>query len=89
MIKVWYFNGARTPTYAMPSMSFYNVKLESSATGSSFSANSTKPIPLAVVSLEGINITFDSEKAWQKSKNNLHSLTKVITCQPLIKKFPR
>ncbi|KEI36145.1 hypothetical protein L969DRAFT_55671, partial [Mixia osmundae IAM 14324] len=35
-----------------PSMSFHNVKLESSSTGSSFPADSAKPVPLAVVSLD-------------------------------------
>ncbi|CAL1204140.1 unnamed protein product [Candida parapsilosis] len=33
-------------------MSFHNVKLESSSTGSSFPADSAKPVPLAVVSLD-------------------------------------
>ena len=32
-------------------MSFHNVKLESSSTGSSFPADFAKPVPLAVVSL--------------------------------------
>ncbi|CAH1767217.1 1763_t:CDS:1, partial [Entrophospora sp. SA101] len=41
-----------TPTYPTPSMSFHNVKLESSSTGSSFPADSAKPVPLAVVSLD-------------------------------------
>ncbi|CAI2195892.1 3357_t:CDS:2, partial [Funneliformis geosporum] len=41
-----------TPTYPTPSMSFHNVKLESSSTGSSFPADFTKPVPLAVVSLD-------------------------------------
>ncbi|KAF1839850.1 hypothetical protein K460DRAFT_297773, partial [Cucurbitaria berberidis CBS 394.84] len=34
-----------------PPMSFHNVKLESSSTGSSFPANLAKPVPLAVVLL--------------------------------------
>ncbi|KAK6579481.1 hypothetical protein PZA11_008041 [Diplocarpon coronariae] len=51
-IKVWYFTGACAPTYSTPSMSFHNVKLESSSTGSSFPADSAKPVPLAVVSLD-------------------------------------
>ncbi|CAG8774605.1 8906_t:CDS:2, partial [Rhizophagus irregularis] len=41
-----------TPTYPTPSMSFHNVKLESSSTGSSFPADFAKPVPLAVVSLD-------------------------------------
>ncbi|XP_022765861.1 uncharacterized protein LOC111310685 [Durio zibethinus] len=39
------------PTYPTPLKSFHKVGLESSSTGSSFSADSTKPVPLAVVSL--------------------------------------
>ncbi|PLB42759.1 hypothetical protein P170DRAFT_370581, partial [Aspergillus steynii IBT 23096] len=35
-----------------PHMSFHNVKLESSSTGSSFPADSAKPVPFAVVSLD-------------------------------------
>ena len=42
----------KAPTYSTPSMSFHNVKLESSSTGSSFPADSAKPVPLAVVSLD-------------------------------------
>ncbi|CAJ0648769.1 20579_t:CDS:2 [Entrophospora sp. SA101] len=45
-------NAESTPTYPTPSMSFHNVKLESSSTGSSFPADSAKPVPLAVVSLD-------------------------------------
>ncbi|PWY62472.1 hypothetical protein BO70DRAFT_375504 [Aspergillus heteromorphus CBS 117.55] len=48
----WYFTGAEAPTYSTPHMSFHNVKLESSSTGSSFPADSAKPVPLAVVSLD-------------------------------------
>ncbi|EZF28250.1 hypothetical protein H101_08067, partial [Trichophyton interdigitale H6] len=48
----WYFTGAEAPTYSTPDMSFHNVKLESSSTGSSFPADSAKPVPLAVVSLD-------------------------------------
>ena len=40
------------PTYSTPPMSFHNVKLESSSTGSSFPADFAKPVPLAVVSLD-------------------------------------
>ncbi|KPJ15204.1 hypothetical protein RR48_09231 [Papilio machaon] len=38
----------RSPTYATPLMSPYNARLESSSTGSSFPADSPKPVPLAV-----------------------------------------
>ncbi|CAK8678382.1 unnamed protein product [Clavelina lepadiformis] len=40
------------PTYPTPLMSLHKVGLESSSTGSSFPANSAKPVPLAVVSLD-------------------------------------
>ena len=40
------------PTYSTPLMSFHKVGLESSSTGSSFPADSAKPVPLAVVSLD-------------------------------------
>ncbi|CAN7077073.1 unnamed protein product [Brassica oleracea var. botrytis] len=43
---------SRTPTYSTPLKSFHNVGLESSSTGSSFPADSAKPVPLAVVSLD-------------------------------------
>ncbi|CAN7092565.1 unnamed protein product, partial [Brassica rapa subsp. narinosa] len=42
----------RAPTYSTPLKSFHKVGLESSSTGSSFPADSAKPIPLAVVSLD-------------------------------------
>uniref|UniRef100_A0A1I7WDJ8 NR LBD domain-containing protein n=1 Tax=Heterorhabditis bacteriophora TaxID=37862 RepID=A0A1I7WDJ8_HETBA len=42
----------KSPTYATPLMTLHNVKLESSSTGSSFPAIFTKPVPLAVVSLD-------------------------------------
>ncbi|KAF9370733.1 hypothetical protein CPB97_002506, partial [Podila verticillata] len=48
----WYLTGAEAPTYSAPHMSFHNVKLESSSTGSSFPADFAKPVPLAVVSLD-------------------------------------
>ncbi|CAN7100408.1 unnamed protein product, partial [Brassica rapa subsp. narinosa] len=38
------------PTYSTPLKSFHKVGLESSSTGSSFPADSAKPVPLAVVS---------------------------------------
>ncbi|KAL4346880.1 hypothetical protein GQ457_17G007690 [Hibiscus cannabinus] len=42
----------RAPTYPKPLKSFHKVGLESSSTGSSFPADSAKPVPLAVVSLD-------------------------------------
>ncbi|KAL5187277.1 putative uncharacterized protein ART2 [Glycine soja] len=41
-----------TPTYPTPLKSFHKVGLESSSAGSSFPADSAKPVPLAVVSLD-------------------------------------
>ena len=41
-----------SPTYSMPSKSIHRVRLESSSTGSSFPADYSKPVPLAVVSLD-------------------------------------
>ena len=41
-----------SPTYSTPHKSFHNVRLESSSTGSSFPADYSKPVPLAVVSLD-------------------------------------
>ena len=40
------------PTYATPLRSIHKVRLESSSTGSSFPADYSKPVPLAVVSLD-------------------------------------
>ncbi|KAK8631877.1 hypothetical protein V6N13_028654 [Hibiscus sabdariffa] len=42
----------RAPTYLTPLKSFHKVGLELSSTGSSFPADSAKPVPLAVVSLD-------------------------------------
>lgn len=42
----------RPPTYSTPLMSLQSARPESSSTGSSFPADSAKPIPLAVVSLD-------------------------------------
>ncbi|WZY70963.1 hypothetical protein YC2023_003210 [Brassica napus] len=47
-----YFTCAGAPTYSTPLKSFHKVGLESSSTGSSFPADSAKPVPLAVVSLD-------------------------------------
>ncbi|ROT38352.1 cyp-like protein, partial [Sodiomyces alkalinus F11] len=46
-----YFTSAGAPTYPIPPISFYNIKLKLSLIGSYFPANSTKPIPLAIVLL--------------------------------------
>ena len=43
----------KSPTYATPPKSSHNVRLESSSTGSSCPAATPKPVPLAVVSLDG------------------------------------
>ena len=40
------------PTYATPLKTLHKIRLESSSTGSSFPADRTKPVPLAVVSLD-------------------------------------
>lgn len=40
------------PAYATPPVSPHRVGLESSSTGSSFPADRSKPVPLAVVSLD-------------------------------------
>ncbi|KAK8621576.1 hypothetical protein V6N13_081009 [Hibiscus sabdariffa] len=53
MLKVVVFQfRPRAPTYPTPLKSLHKVGLESSSTGSSFPADSAKPIPLAVVSLD-------------------------------------
>ncbi|KAF2123305.1 hypothetical protein P153DRAFT_304357, partial [Dothidotthia symphoricarpi CBS 119687] len=46
-----YFTSAKAPTYSILSISFYNIKLELSLIGSSFSTNLAKFISLAVVLL--------------------------------------
>ena len=51
-VVVFQFRPRGAPTYATPLMSLHKVGLESSSTGSSFPANSAKPVPLAVVSLD-------------------------------------
>ncbi|WZY70948.1 hypothetical protein YC2023_003188 [Brassica napus] len=51
-LKVVVFTCAGAPTYSTPLKSFHKVGLESSSTGSSFPADSAKPVPLAVVSLD-------------------------------------
>ncbi|CAN7088482.1 unnamed protein product [Brassica rapa subsp. narinosa] len=51
-IHGWDFTCAGAPTYSTPLKSFHKLGLKSSSTGSSFPADSAKPVPLAVVSLE-------------------------------------
>ncbi|XP_022773607.1 uncharacterized protein LOC111315858 [Durio zibethinus] len=54
MLKVVVFQFcSRAPTCPTPLKSFHKVGLESSLTRSSFPIDSTKPIPLAMVSLDG------------------------------------
>ena len=43
----------KPPAYSTPIKSFHSNRLETSSTGSSFPADSSKPVPLAVVSLDG------------------------------------
>ncbi|KAI3493739.1 hypothetical protein L1887_40945 [Cichorium endivia] len=50
-VVVFHFR-PRAPAYTTPLKSFHKVGLESSSTGSSFPADSAKPVPLAVVSLD-------------------------------------
>ena len=45
-------SSAEPPAYSTPHKSFHNVGLESSSTGSSFPADCSKPVPLAVGSLD-------------------------------------
>ncbi|KAF2257576.1 hypothetical protein CC78DRAFT_483065, partial [Lojkania enalia] len=47
-----YFTSTKALTYFIPSISFYNIKLELSLIGSSFPTNSTKPVPLVIVLLD-------------------------------------
>ncbi len=52
-LQVVVFQGrVSSPTYSTPRKSFHSVRLESSSTGSSFPADYSKPVPLAVVSLD-------------------------------------
>ena len=44
-----------TLPYSTPLMSLHRARLESSSTGSSFPADSAKPVPLAVVSLDSVS----------------------------------
>src|SRR3954470_8471206 len=51
-VVVFHLRPVKAPTYPTPLKSFHKVGLESSSTGSSFPADSAKPVPLAVVSLD-------------------------------------
>lgn len=51
-VVVFHLRHFQAPTYTTPLKSFHKVGLESSSTGSSFPADSAKPVPLAVVSLD-------------------------------------
>ena len=51
-IRAVVFQGRMAPTYSTSPMSIHKVGLESSSTGSSFPAVYSKPVPLAVVSLD-------------------------------------
>ncbi|KAM7460260.1 hypothetical protein LguiB_036364 [Lonicera macranthoides] len=51
-VVVFHSSPLPAPTYPTPLKSFHKVGLESSSTGSSFPADSAKPVPLAVVSLD-------------------------------------
>ncbi|KAF1839873.1 uncharacterized protein K460DRAFT_297699, partial [Cucurbitaria berberidis CBS 394.84] len=46
-----YFTSAKAPTYSIPPIFFYNIKLELSSTRFFFSTNLAKPVPLAVILL--------------------------------------
>ena len=50
--RVVVFHCCNAPTYTTSQESFHKVGLESSSTGSSFPADSSKPVPLAVGSLD-------------------------------------
>ena len=52
-LRIVVFQDRDAPTYATLPKSFHCVELESSSTGSSFPADYPKPVPLAVVSLDG------------------------------------
>ncbi|WZZ36183.1 hypothetical protein YC2023_019584 [Brassica napus] len=51
---------AGAPTYSTPLKSFHKVGLESSSIGSSFPADSAKPVPLAVVSQDSRHAQWES-----------------------------
>ncbi|KAK8640695.1 hypothetical protein V6N13_008447 [Hibiscus sabdariffa] len=59
----------RAPTYPTPLKSFHKVGLESSSTGSSFPADSAKPVPLAVVSLDSRQGQWESRPRRSRSQS--------------------
>ncbi|KAL0745490.1 hypothetical protein Bca101_102016 [Brassica carinata] len=63
-LTVVVFHLRRAPTYSTPLKSFHKVGLESSSTGSSFPADSAKPVPLAVVSLDSRQGQWESLLSW-------------------------
>uniref|UniRef100_A0A6N2NEU6 Senescence-associated protein n=1 Tax=Salix viminalis TaxID=40686 RepID=A0A6N2NEU6_SALVM len=72
-----------TPTYPTPLKSFHKVGLESSSTGSSFPADSAKPVPLAVVSLdsrqgqwESLDCSTPGERAVPSPSPGRHATTR-------------
>uniref|UniRef100_A0A6N2KJX1 Senescence-associated protein n=1 Tax=Salix viminalis TaxID=40686 RepID=A0A6N2KJX1_SALVM len=65
-----------TPTYPTPLKSFHKVGLESSSTGSSFPADSAKPVPLAVVSLDS------RQGQWESHDEAFGYLKRVIVTPP-------
>uniref|UniRef100_A0A6N2KMN1 Senescence-associated protein n=1 Tax=Salix viminalis TaxID=40686 RepID=A0A6N2KMN1_SALVM len=76
----WYFTFAEAPTYPTPLKSFHKVGLESSSTGSSFPADSAKPVPLAVVSL-------DSRQGQWESHDEAFGYLKRVIVTPAV--YPR
>ncbi|KAA3447108.1 cytochrome P450 like_TBP [Gossypium australe] len=70
----------RAPTYPTPLKSFHKVGLESSSTGSSFPADSAKPVPLAVVSL-------DSRQGQWESHDEAFGYLKRVIVTPAV--YPR
>ncbi|KAL2248777.1 UNVERIFIED_CONTAM: hypothetical protein Sindi_2351400, partial [Sesamum indicum] len=68
------------PTYPTPLKSFHKVGLESSSTGSSFPADSAKPVPLAVVSL-------DSRQGQWESHDEAFGYLKRVIVTPAV--YPR
>ncbi|KAG6627138.1 hypothetical protein CIPAW_15G105100 [Carya illinoinensis] len=68
------------PTYPTPLKSFHKVGLESSSTGSSFPADSAKPVPLAVVSL-------DSRQGQWESHDEAFGYLKRVIVTPTV--YPR
>uniref|UniRef100_A0A6N2KU67 Senescence-associated protein n=1 Tax=Salix viminalis TaxID=40686 RepID=A0A6N2KU67_SALVM len=79
-LKVVVFHLRRSSTYPTPLKSFHKVGLESSSTGSSFPADSAKPVPLAVVSL-------DSRQGQWESHDEAFGYLKRVIVTPAV--YPR